>query len=88
MSQERPDGVPSNSKLAERTARIEAQVDHVAQTVDRIEEAVDEDTNEIEALAENNAKKIRPMWFAYLLIKWGLPAGATVVGTGAALGMV
>lgn len=84
MSRSR-DGAPSNSELAERTARIEEQVDHVADTVDRIETTISDDLEETEEQVEANAERVASMWTAYRLARWGIPVAGTLVGALAGL---
>lgn len=85
---DRRPGAPSNTELAERTARIEEQVEHVADTVDRIEERLDDDLAEQMDVVETNRKRTESMWTAYRIARWTLPTGATVAGALVALGVV
>lgn len=78
------DDVPSNSELAERTVRIEEQMDHVVETVDRIDERITDEQEEIEEIVEDNAEKVGTMWAAYRFTRWFVPvAGSIAAGLGA-----
>lgn len=68
-----PQGAPSNSKLAERTARIEEQVGHVAETVERIEERVVDEQDELEERVEETEEKVGTVYTYHQAIKYGLP---------------
>lgn len=80
------DGVPSNHELAQRTARIEEQVGHVRESVDRIEESVTTGQSDLADQIEDNTRKTTRLWQVYQLGKWVVPAAATVAGTAATLG--
>lgn len=81
-------GPPSNTKLAQRTARIETEVAHVSETVERIEDKLDEDTEEIEESLATTQKKTARMWAIYQFGKYALPTGGTVLAAVAAIGAI
>jgi len=74
---------PSNHELAQRTARIEEQVNHVAETVDRIENSLDddladvaEDVEEVEKQIEGLQPEHTRMWLVYQAAKWSIAGGS------------
>lgn len=79
------DDVPTNVQLAERTARIEENLEHVGDTVDRIESRLDEQHEELVDDVEGNQDKIDQMWPAYRVGKYLIPLGIAVGGTLGAL---
>jgi tetrahydromethanopterin S-methyltransferase subunit G len=82
---------PSNSELAERTARIEANVEHVAKTVDRIEEQVATDHDELGERIEENSEKVETVYTYHQAIRYGLPllgAAGSFLGGFVALGVI
>lgn len=81
-------GVPSNSQLAERTARVEAKIDAQADTLDRIETAITSDQAEIAEQVEQNDERITPIYAAYRFSKYALPVAGTILGAVAATGLV
>lgn len=86
MSQQDRDGVPSNHDLAQRTARIEERVEHVADTVDRIEQSVVEDQVELEEQVDENADKIGDLYPAYRFARWAVPISVAAAGAVASMG--
>lgn len=64
---------PSNSELAERTARIEENVRHVAETVDRIEESLVDEQKEIAEQVDDNSQKVATVYTYHQVVKYGLP---------------
>ena len=74
---------PSNSELAQRTARIEEQVDHVRETVDRIEARLQDQHDEIIGEVQENSDEIEKFNTAYKAAKWLIPTG---IALGAATG--
>lgn len=88
MSDDNPNGPPSNSKLAERTARIEENVQHVAETVERIETTVTDEQEQLAAEVEENRKKIKPVHTAYRVGKWAAPVVVAAAGVIVSSGVV
>jgi len=86
MSQSGRDRAPSNAELAQRTARIEEQVDHVADTVDRIETRVTDEQDELAEAVEENGEKVGTLWTCYRLGRWAIPVAGTFMGGLAAIG--
>ena len=77
-------GLPSNHELGERMARLEEQQEHMTETLDRIDESLDE---EIAELRENQQEKIKPkvrtLWTGYRLARWaGGSAGLLTLAIG------
>lgn len=66
-------GAPSNSELAERTARIEQEVHHVAETVERIEERVVDEQDDLEARVEENEEKVATVYVYHKAVRYGVP---------------
>lgn len=76
---------PSNVELAERLARVEEQVDHVAEGVESIEEKLDDQMEEVKGRAEENAETVGKVRTAATVVKWGVPATAAVLSAIAGL---
>lgn len=72
---------PSNAKLAERTARIEEQLGHVGETVDRIENRLDEQHSDLVDDVEDNGQKVTKMWSIYRAGRWIVPIGVGAAGS-------
>lgn len=81
-------GAPTNAELAERMARVEQDVSHVSETVDRIEERVTDDHDDLAEQVEENTERTASLWAAYRLGKWGLPVVGTLLGAAAAAGAI
>lgn len=69
--QESRRGAPSNSELAERTARIEANVEHVAETVDRIDDKLDAEMADVQDDVDDIKPEHKRLWLTYQAAKWG-----------------
>lgn len=82
---DRPEGVPSNANLSQRMERLEANVEHVVDSVDRIEASVTEDHDELAARVEENEEKVQPVHTGYRVAKWALPIVTGMAGAGFAL---
>lgn len=72
---------PSNAELAERTARIEEQVGHVSDTVDRIETNLNEQHDDLVDDVEQNSVRVGRLWTYYRLGRWIIPIGVAIGGT-------
>lgn len=81
-SDARQPGVPSKSELGERVARVEEQVDHIAETVDRIEDDITGNQADLAETVEKNEHRARRFWTIYRFFIYALPL---VVGTGGVL---
>ena len=87
MSLEDPErGVASNAELSERMARVESNVEHVVDTVDRIEASVTAEQDDLAERVEDNSEKVAPVYLAYRFGKYGIPTAGTVLAALAALG--
>lgn len=83
MSIETQQGAPSNSELAERTARIEEKVDHISEAVDRIEDDLVEKHDELAEDVEENEKRVNEFWTIYRFLLYTIPL---LVGSGGLVG--
>jgi hypothetical protein len=77
----RADDAPSKVELAERTARIEEQVEHVSETVDRIETNLTEQHEDLVEDVEQNATRVSRLWTYYRIGRWIIPIGVAIAGT-------
>lgn len=72
MSDSRPhsESPPSNSELAERVARVETKQDYNTEILERVEEAVTDDVNDVAAAVNDLETRQSRMWTAYRAAKW------------------
>jgi hypothetical protein len=85
------DDAPSNVELAERTARIEEQVGHVSETVDRIETNLNEQHEDLVEDVEENQVRVSRLWTYYRLGRWIIPIGVALggaIGTLSSAGLI
>lgn len=78
---------PSNSKLAERMARVEAGLEHVdtkldhhGETLDRIADNLDSQLDETAEEVEEIKPQHKRLWLTHQALKWfvGVSAGGTL----------
>jgi hypothetical protein len=74
-------GAPSNAELAERTARLEQKIDHISDSVDRIEGKLIEEHEELTERVDDTERKADRFWTIYRFILYLIPL---VLGTGGA----
>lgn len=74
MSQsDTPDsGAESNAELAQRLARVEEQINHQSEVLDRIEQRVDEDHDQLESRVDKIQPQHAQVWMLYQGSKWAL----------------
>ena len=75
------EGAPSNVELAERTARIEEHVEHVSETVERIETNLNDQHEDLVEDVEENGFRVGRLWMYYRVGRWIIPIGVAVGGT-------
>jgi t-SNARE complex subunit (syntaxin) len=83
MSKNKDDTIPTNHQLAQRTQRIETQVKHVSETVDRIENNIEDNQEEIVEKVEANSEKVEEIWTVYRFSRWVVPI---IAGSGGLYG--
>lgn len=83
-----PDHVPSNPELAERVVRVEEQMDHVVETVDRIENRLTEQHSNLEDAVANNTEDTAKLKSKYRLVKWVVGTTIALLGTIGTIGGV
>lgn len=71
-----PRGVPSNVELAERTARIEEQVDHVAEVVDEVDEKLDGELADVTDTQDRLKTRQERIWTGYRIARWCVGGGS------------
>lgn len=67
---------PSNTELAERTARIEEQIDHVADVVDDLDEKLDGELDDVTETQETLKTRQERLWTGYRLARWAVGGGS------------
>lgn len=83
-------GVPSNTELAERMARVEEKQDASAATLERIEGRLSESLDEQREKIEENDERVSHLWSRYSVGKWAFAAAGALgsaVGGLAAMGL-
>jgi len=70
---ERAPGAPSNSELAERTARLEQKIDHISNAVERIEDSLAEEHEELAKQVAQNEKRVNRFWSIYRFFLYMVP---------------
>lgn len=78
-----PTEIPSNYELSKRTARMEQQIDYIANSVDRIENDLSENQQEIMGKVDEMEDKVDTIWHAYVLARFLFPV---LVGSGGIAG--
>ncbi|GKZ14886.1 hypothetical protein [Haladaptatus sp. T7] len=75
-------GIPSNTQLAERMARVEEKLDHTTDVLERIDTSLNEEMDDIESRVEEIEPWSMRFRFLYRGGKWvvGLLAGSSAVG--------
>lgn len=79
-SSDQASGVQSNAELSERLGRVEEQIEHQSDVLERIETRLDEDTDQLAQRVEGIEPQHRRLWFTYQGAKWLL-----VLGSGSSL---
>lgn len=72
--------VPSNPELAERMIRVEEQIDHVVETVDRIDDRLTEEHSDLEEEVASNTEDTAELKSSHRLLKWGIATGIALMG--------
>lgn len=62
--------VPTNPELAERVVRVEEQMDHVVETVDRIDDRLTDQQDDLEEAVASNSRDTTMLKSKYRLAKW------------------
>lgn len=75
-------GIPSNTQLAERMARVEEKLDHTTDVLERIDTSLNEEMDDIESRVEEIEPWSMRFRFLYRGGKWagGLLAGGGMIG--------
>ena len=76
-------GAPSNTELAERTARLEEKIDHMNDSVERIEDALLEEHEELGEKVDTNEKRVNKFWTIYRFLLFAIPL---IIGSGGLVG--
>ncbi|APW99412.1 hypothetical protein CHINAEXTREME_17265 [Halobiforma lacisalsi AJ5] len=76
------DDVPSNPELDQRMTRVEEQMDHVVETVDRIDSRLTEQQNELEEAVASNTEDTTMLKSKYRLAKWTIGTAIAFLGMG------
>lgn len=72
-------GAPSNAELAERTARLEQKIDHISDAVNRIENSLAKEHDELAEQVAQNERRVNRFWSIYRFFLYMMPL---VLGTG------
>jgi len=81
-------GVPTNAELAQRITRVEEGVEHVGDTVERIEENLEGTQADQSGRVDDLEPKVSHLWTVWTLGKWAAPATGTIIGGLAAVGVL
>lgn len=78
MSQGRDDraGVPSNTELAQRTARIEEKIDHQSEQIEDLAETLEDDLEQQRQRIEEIQPQHQRLWITYQGARWILAIGS------------
>lgn len=85
------DEIPSNVELSDRTIRMEQELGEVSETVQRIENRLTDDYEELEETVEEHDEKVETLWTYHQVFRFALPLlgalGSLIAGL-VALGII
>lgn len=74
---------PSKLELAERTVRLEEKIDHISGTVNRIEDSLMDEHEELAEQVRQNERRVDKFWTIYRFMLFVVPL---LVGSGGLVG--
>lgn len=69
-------GPPSNSELTQRITRVEEKIDHQSETLDRIEQQLSDDHQDLTERLERMEPRHKRLWHTYQAGKWLIAVGS------------
>jgi len=71
-----PSGVPSNTELAQRLARVEEGVDRQSEHIERLADTIEQDLENKRERLDAVETRNQTLWYAYNAGKWILAVGS------------